>query len=79
MQNVFNRERNKYKRGYESWREHGASGYHQHYQREDWYWKSDPSFKDQRDQSDRSRAPPSFTRSPSLSQHYSVLGLDRYL
>ncbi|XP_078436126.1 chaperone DnaJ-domain superfamily protein isoform X2 [Wolffia australiana] len=77
MQSVFNRERNKFKKGYESWREHGANGYHQHFQREDWYWKTDPSFKDQRDQRANSRAHPSHSPSHSLSHHYSVLGLDR--
>ncbi|GMP80675.1 hypothetical protein CsSME_00035690 [Camellia sinensis var. sinensis] len=36
MQSVFNRERNKNKRSYESWRESGPGVYHQHFQREDW-------------------------------------------
>uniref|UniRef100_A0A803Q9G9 J domain-containing protein n=1 Tax=Cannabis sativa TaxID=3483 RepID=A0A803Q9G9_CANSA len=36
MQNVFNRERNKYRRGYESWRENDSSSYHQSFQRDDW-------------------------------------------
>ncbi|KAG2698879.1 hypothetical protein I3760_07G168300 [Carya illinoinensis] len=48
MQSVFNRERNKYKRGYESWKESGPGAYHQHFQREDWYWKTDSSYKDHR-------------------------------
>ena len=45
MQSVFNRERNKYKRSYESWRENGHGAYHQHFQREDWYWKTDTSLE----------------------------------
>lgn len=75
MQNVFNRERNKYRRGYESWKEHGASPYHQHFQREDWYWKTDTSYKDRRT---NYRETPRESRNYALSHHYSVLGLDRY-
>lgn len=82
MQSVFNRERNKHRRGYESWREGGAGAgpgqYHQHSQREDWYWKSDPSFKDRRANNNSYREAPRQNLSFSLSHHYSVLGLDRY-
>lgn len=34
MQRVFNREKNKYRRGYERWRE----------DRDDWYWKTDTNY-----------------------------------
>lgn len=73
MQSVFNRERNKYKRSYESWREN-AGAYHQHFQREDWYWTSDSS---SRDRSTNYRQAPPQRGSYSLSCHYAVLGLDR--
>lgn len=73
MQSVFNREKNKYKRGYESWRENNGGGYHQHFQREDWYWKTDTS------QGNRSnfREPPRSPVNYSLSHHYAILGLSR--
>ncbi|XP_055833790.1 uncharacterized protein LOC129902523 [Solanum dulcamara] len=74
MQSVFNRERNKYKRSYESWQENGQSAYHQHFQRNDWYWKADTSF---RDRGANFREAPRANASYPLSQHYSVLGLDR--
>ncbi|XP_015576961.1 uncharacterized protein LOC8265248 isoform X2 [Ricinus communis] len=73
MQSVFNRERNKYKRSYESWRENGQGQYHQHFQRDDWYWKTDTSFRDQKTDF---RTPRESTNYP-LSYHYSVLGLNR--
>lgn len=74
MQSVFNRERNKYKRSYESWQENGQSAYHQHFQRNDWYWKADTSF---RDRGTNFREAPRANASYPLSHHYSVLGLDR--
>uniref|UniRef100_A0A3Q7G607 J domain-containing protein n=3 Tax=Solanum subgen. Lycopersicon TaxID=49274 RepID=A0A3Q7G607_SOLLC len=74
MQSVFNRERNKYKRSYESWQENGQSAYHQHFQRNDWYWKADTSF---RDRGTNFREAPRANASNPLSHHYSVLGLDR--
>ncbi|XP_052189476.1 uncharacterized protein LOC127799467 isoform X2 [Diospyros lotus] len=74
MQSVFNRERNKYKRSYESWRENGPGAYHQHFQREDWYWKTDTSYRDRRT---NFRETPRANASYPLSHHYSVLGLDR--
>ncbi|KAF9682430.1 hypothetical protein SADUNF_Sadunf05G0108100 [Salix dunnii] len=74
MQSVFKRERNKFKRDYERWREDGPSAYHQHFQRDDWYWKTDSSF---RDQSTNFRRTPRDSGSYPLSHHYSVLGLDR--
>ncbi|XP_061372024.1 dnaJ homolog subfamily C member 7 homolog isoform X2 [Gastrolobium bilobum] len=75
MQSVFNRERNKFKRSYESWRENSSGAYHQHFQREDWYWKADTSFRDRRT---NYRETPRESGSYALSHHYSVLGLDRF-
>ncbi|OVA07272.1 DnaJ domain [Macleaya cordata] len=75
MQSVFNRERNKYKRSYESWRENEPGAYHQHFQREDWYWKTDTSYKDRKS---NPSAAPREAGSYMLSHHYSVLGLDRW-
>ncbi|XLT26148.1 uncharacterized protein LOC107495856 isoform X1 [Arachis duranensis] len=75
MQSVFSRERNKYKRSYEQWRENGPGAYHQHFQRDDWYWKADASFRDQRT---NYRDIPRESAYYSLSHHYSVLGLDRF-
>lgn len=73
MQNVFNRERSKYKKTYEAWRETGPSAY-QHFQRDDWYWKTDTSYKDRHtNRGSTSRVRGNFL----LSHHYSVLGLDR--
>lgn len=76
MQSVFNRERNKYKKSYESWRQNDYDNgtYHHHFQRDDWYWKADPSYRQQRT---NFRQPPRESGSYSLSHHYSVLGLDR--
>nr|XP_011458883.1 PREDICTED: uncharacterized protein LOC101297501 isoform X2 [Fragaria vesca subsp. vesca] len=75
MQSVFNRERNKHKRSYESWRENGQGQYHQHFQRDDWYWKTEASFKDRRS---NYRETPREHSNYLLSQHYSILGLDRF-
>ncbi|KAJ1430354.1 DnaJ domain containing protein [Sesbania bispinosa] len=75
MQSVFNRERNKFKRSYESWRENGPGAYHQHFQREDWYWKTDTSFRDRRT---NYRETPRESGNYALSHHYSILGLDRF-
>ncbi|KAI4316576.1 hypothetical protein L6164_024546 [Bauhinia variegata] len=74
MQSVFNRERNKYRRSYQSW-EYGSGAYHQQFQRDDWYWKADTSFRDHRT---NYRDTPRESGSYSLSHHYSVLGLDRF-
>ncbi|XP_022750676.1 uncharacterized protein LOC111299631 [Durio zibethinus] len=71
---VFNRERNKYKRSNESWKENGPGAYHQHFQRDDWYWKANASYRDQRT---NYRQSPRDSASYPLSHHYSVLGLDR--
>lgn len=74
MQSVFNRERNKYKRSYESWRENSQGQYHQHFQREDWYWKTETSNRDRRT---NLGGTPQDNLSYPLSHHYTVLGLDR--
>ncbi|CAK9312489.1 unnamed protein product [Citrullus colocynthis] len=76
MQNVFNRERNKYKRGYESWRENGPGAYHQHHQRDDWYWKAETFYREQSN-SNNYRETPRDRPSYLLSHHYTVLGLNR--
>nr|XP_007136791.1 hypothetical protein PHAVU_009G074600g [Phaseolus vulgaris]ESW08785.1 hypothetical protein PHAVU_009G074600g [Phaseolus vulgaris] len=71
----FRLERNKYKRSYESWRENGHGAYHQHFQREDWYWKTDTSFRERRTNYQET---PRETGNYALSHHYSMLGLDRF-
>lgn len=76
MQSVFNRERSKNKKTYESWQNQRPGAY-QHSPRNDWYWEEDTSFKDRKP---NFRAAPSRPR-PSghymWSHHYAVLGLDR--
>ncbi|KAL2489075.1 Chaperone DnaJ-domain superfamily protein [Forsythia ovata] len=74
MQSVFNRERNKFRKSYENWAENGPGAYHQHFQRNDWYWKADTSY---RDYGSNFRETPQASARASLSHHYSVLGLDR--
>lgn len=69
MQSVFNRERAKYKRSYESWREYGPGAY----QRDDWYWNTETSYGDQRTNYRSTQCSGNY----SMSHHYSVLGLDR--
>ncbi|KAI7739665.1 hypothetical protein M8C21_001282 [Ambrosia artemisiifolia] len=75
MQSVFNREKSKQKRSYESWKENnaGTGRYHQHFQRDDWYWKTEAS------QGHRSnfKEPPRTPVNYSLSHHYAILGLSR--
>lgn len=77
MQGVFNRERSKFKKTYESWQNQGPGAY-QHCPRNDWYWEEDASFKERKS---NFRAAPRGSR-PSgqymWSHHYAVLGLDRY-
>lgn len=75
MQSVFNRERNKYKKSYESWKENGQGAFHQQFQRDDWYWKTDTSHRDRKT---NYRETPRASVAYSLSHHYSVLGLDRF-
>ncbi|KAL2583698.1 hypothetical protein AAZV13_14G086900 [Glycine max] len=74
MQSVFNRERDKHRRNYESWKENGAGAHHQHFQRDDWYWKAEASFREQWANQHTQRGSGNY----SLSHHYSVLGLDRF-
>ncbi|GER37467.1 chaperone DnaJ-domain containing protein [Striga asiatica] len=73
MQSVFNRERNKFKRSYESWQEYGPGAYHQKFQRNDWYYSADTSTGDR---NSNNRETPRASASSPLSHHYSVLGLD---
>ncbi|KAE8715623.1 putative DNA binding protein [Hibiscus syriacus] len=86
MQSVFNRERNRYKRSYENWSEYGHGPYHQHSQRDDWYWKAEAQYRDDwhrkaegqyGDQGTNFRQSQRESRIYQLSHHYSVLGLDR--
>ncbi|KAK1432307.1 hypothetical protein QVD17_09202 [Tagetes erecta] len=74
MQSVFNREKSKQKRSYESWKENNAGGYHQHFQREDWYWKTDTSSQGHRS---NFKEPPRSPVNYTLSHHYAILGLSR--
>ncbi|KEH35858.1 putative DnaJ domain-containing protein [Medicago truncatula] len=71
-QNAFNRERNKYSGGFESWKEHAPN---QHFQTEYSYPKNDTSYKDRRTSY---RETPRESGNYALSHHYSVLGLDMY-
>lgn len=75
MQDVFNRERNKYRRNPENWKENGSGTYHQNFQRDDWYWKAEQTFRDQWKNYPRDNGSINYSL---LSHHYSVLGLDRY-
>ncbi|KAL4575155.1 hypothetical protein LXL04_021997 [Taraxacum kok-saghyz] len=75
MQSVFNREKNKYRRGYERWREEEEDGaYHQRFQRDDWYWKTDTSYGRNWSNFKKPETP---TVDYSLSHHYDILGLNR--
>ncbi|CAH2070579.1 unnamed protein product [Thlaspi arvense] len=76
MQSVFNRERNKFRRGFENWKESdpNAHQYHQQFQRNDWYWKTESTYRNQRT---NHQEPPKPSRVYPLSHHYSVLGLSR--
>ncbi|EYU36402.1 hypothetical protein MIMGU_mgv1a012767mg [Erythranthe guttata] len=74
MQSVFNRERSKFKRSNDSWQQHDPGTYHQHFQRDDWYWKQDTSFGGH---NSNFRETPWSNGSSPLSHHYSILGLDR--
>ncbi|KAI4388648.1 hypothetical protein MLD38_000959 [Melastoma candidum] len=76
MQRIFMRERNKYKRSYDKWRQNdpNAYTYYEHFEREDWYWRNDSSFRN-----NWSNHQETFGAGLShpMSHHYSVLGLDR--
>ncbi|PWA96593.1 DnaJ domain-containing protein [Artemisia annua] len=75
MQSVFNREKNKYNRGYESWKENNnaGSGYHQQFQRNDWYWKTNTAHGNRSNFKEPPRSPVNY----ALSHHYAILGLSR--
>ena len=74
MQSVFNRRKSKQQRGYESWKQNNdnGSGYHQHFQRDDWYWKTDYAHGNTSNNVNKER-PVNY----SLSHHYANLGLSR--
>lgn len=75
MQSVFNRERSKYKRSYEKWYENDSDAYQQqNFQREDWYWKTDKSYREKtaNERKARMRTSENYT----LAHHYEALGLD---
>ncbi|CAL4935700.1 unnamed protein product [Urochloa decumbens] len=74
MQSVFNRERNKFRRGYESWRENGPPGGYNYIPRDDWYWQTDTSHSEHKTSRTYTPAGP---RVYLMSHHYAVLGLDR--
>ncbi|MFS7962185.1 putative DnaJ domain, Chaperone J-domain superfamily [Helianthus anomalus] len=73
MQSVFNREKIKHRRGYERWRDDSYWEYHQHFQRDDWYWKTDSSYGNWSNYKGTTHTPANY----SLSHHYAVLGLAR--
>lgn len=75
MQSVFNRERSKYKRSYEKWYENDSDAYHQqNFQREDWYWKTDKSYREKTANERKARMRTS--ENYKLAHHYEALGLD---
>jgi hypothetical protein len=76
MQSVFNRERNKFGRGYESWRENGPPRGYNYIPRDDWYWQTDTSHSEHKN---RRTYTPAGPRVYPMSHHYAVLGLDRSL
>lgn len=76
MQSVFNRERNKFRRSYEAWRENGPPGGYNYVPRDDWYWQTDTSHSEHKN---RRTYTPAGPRVYSMSHHYTVLGLNRYL
>jgi len=73
MQSVFNRERNKFRRDYESWRENGPPGGYNYIPRDDWYWQTDTHSEHKT----RRTYTPAGPRVYPMSHHYAVLGLDR--
>ncbi|CAN6459025.1 unnamed protein product [Victoria cruziana] len=74
MQSVFNRQRNKYKRSCESWKD-SDPGASQKFQRDDWYWKTETTYKHQRANSGASCRENGIH---ALADHYSILGLNRF-
>ncbi|KAL6843493.1 hypothetical protein ACP4OV_026555 [Aristida adscensionis] len=75
MQSVFNREKNKFRRSYESWRENGPPGGYNYIPRDDWYWQADTSHHSE--YKSRRTYTPAGNRVYPMSHHYAVLGLDR--
>ncbi|CAL9042900.1 uncharacterized protein LOC135623677 isoform X1 [Musa acuminata AAA Group] len=73
VQSVFNRERSKNRKRYESWTDNTTDAY-QSFQRDDWYWKTDSSYKDRYT---NFRYATKDSGDYLMSHHYSVLGLDR--
>ncbi|KAL5208951.1 hypothetical protein ABZP36_004574 [Zizania latifolia] len=74
MQSVFNRERHKFRRSYEAWRENGPPGGYNYIPRDDWYWQTDTSHSEHKN---RRTYTPVGHRVYPMSHHYTVLGLDR--
>ncbi|KAM3310971.1 hypothetical protein ACQJBY_031562 [Aegilops geniculata] len=74
MQSVFNRERNKFRKSYESWKENGPPGGYNYIPRDDWYWQSDTPNSENKN---RRTYTPAGPRGYPMSHHYTVLGLDR--
>jgi hypothetical protein len=75
MQEVFNRERNKRRKGPEAWTHHGTdSGWHQEFQRDDWYYKTESQNDNQRTKYQSASKQKNYAK----SHHYTILGLDRY-
>ncbi|XP_062212270.1 uncharacterized protein LOC133913213 isoform X1 [Phragmites australis] len=74
MQSVFNRDRNKFRGSYESWRENGPPGGYNYIPRDDWYWQTDTSHSEHKN---RRTYTPAGHRVYPMSHHYAVLGLDR--
>uniref|UniRef100_A0A7N0SXE6 J domain-containing protein n=1 Tax=Kalanchoe fedtschenkoi TaxID=63787 RepID=A0A7N0SXE6_KALFE len=78
MQSVFNRERAKHQKRYETWTENQQNAYTQDFQRHDWYWKAEYNFRDHhRANNYRESQTSRPNASSTLSYHYTVLGLDR--
>jgi hypothetical protein len=74
MQDVFKKERSKC-RDYRNWDSHNPN-YYQHHQRDDWYWNAEAFYANQRT---NFRAMTREAMTYTMSHHYSVLGLDRYV
>ncbi|XP_018685242.1 uncharacterized protein LOC135599049 isoform X3 [Musa acuminata AAA Group] len=73
MQSVFNRDRNKHKKSYETWK-YSDPGAYRYIPRDDWYYETDSSYREQR--SNYNYTPRSRVNC-TMSHHYTVLGLDR--
>ncbi|WOK95589.1 hypothetical protein Cni_G04296 [Canna indica] len=73
MQSVFNREREKRRKSYQSWIENDPGTY-QYIPREDWYYEAETSYRKQRS---TYNSTPKYRAKFTMSHHYTVLGLDR--